>query len=74
MTDMGLTEYCQHLDHLDVGKLGEQLNTLKTNTASLAPYVKRKAEEYRVALDEQYSLLLKDICGRPPQGGFRVAA
>ena len=72
MADMGLPEYCQHLDHLDIGKLSEQLKRLESNTTSLASYVKRRTEEHRGALDEQYSLILNDICDRPPRRGIRL--
>ena len=65
MTDMGLPEYCQHLDDLDVGKLIEQLKSLEKTTTSHLSYVKRKMEEYRMALDAQYSIILNDIGGLP---------
>jgi polysaccharide pyruvyl transferase WcaK-like protein len=74
MADMGLPEYCQHLDHLDVGKLSAQLQKLERDTISLTSCVKRKTEEYRRALDEQYSLILNEICDRPLRHGLRLAS
>ncbi len=58
MVEVGLGEYCQHLDRLDVSVLIEQFKRLERDAKSLMPGVREKAEEYRKALDRQYELIL----------------
>jgi polysaccharide pyruvyl transferase WcaK-like protein len=60
VADLGLTEYSQHLDHLDVDRLIEQFMQLEKNAEKLLPSIRKKAIEYRKALDEQYSLIFHD--------------
>jgi polysaccharide pyruvyl transferase WcaK-like protein len=54
MAGVGLGEYCQHIERLDVPRLVAQFIELGGNTARFKPYARQKAEEYRLALDEQY--------------------
>jgi len=54
MAAVGLAEYCQDIDHLDVHKLVEQFVTLEGKTEILKPHIQQKTEEYRGVLDEQY--------------------
>jgi polysaccharide pyruvyl transferase WcaK-like protein len=57
MGAMGLDRYCQRIDQLDVGRLTEQFDELKTSIALLRPAILSKASQYREELDEQYRLL-----------------
>jgi polysaccharide pyruvyl transferase WcaK-like protein len=61
MSGVGLPEYCQHIDHFDADKLTELFKELEKNTGSLKPQIKKKTEEYRMALDEQYSFIFNNV-------------
>jgi polysaccharide pyruvyl transferase WcaK-like protein len=61
MAGVGLAEYCQHIDHLDLDKLVEQFIELEKNVKNLRPCIKQKIEEYRNALDEQYAFIFKGM-------------
>jgi polysaccharide pyruvyl transferase WcaK-like protein len=61
MAGMGLAEYCQDIDQLDVGRLIEQFIKLQKNADNLRPQIKRRVEEFRKALDEQYNFIFKDV-------------
>ncbi len=54
MSGVGLAEYCQTIDDLDVQRLVAQFIKLEQNREVLKPLIEQKAEEYRKALDEQY--------------------
>jgi polysaccharide pyruvyl transferase WcaK-like protein len=55
MAGVGLAPYCQDIDHLDIVELIAQFNTLEENAESLKPQIQQKTDDYRKALDEQYS-------------------
>jgi polysaccharide pyruvyl transferase WcaK-like protein len=57
MTEIGLTEYCLPLANLNFDNLINKLVKLEKNAEELRHYIKRKTEEYRRTLDEQYSLI-----------------
>jgi polysaccharide pyruvyl transferase WcaK-like protein len=61
MAEVGLGEYCQYLDRLDVSMLIEQFKRLERDAASLMQGVTEKAEEYRRALDRQYEFILNGV-------------
>jgi polysaccharide pyruvyl transferase WcaK-like protein len=61
MTQMGLPEYCQDFHSLDAQKLVEQFQELERNAGKLRPMIRRKAEELRKLLDEQYEVVLKGL-------------
>jgi polysaccharide pyruvyl transferase WcaK-like protein len=61
MDAVGLSKYCQHIDHLDVDKLIDQLIEIEKNAEDLRPYIKQKTEEYRQDLDRQYAVIFKDV-------------
>lgn len=54
MEGMGLAGYCQTLDELEVPALTERFLEAERNSAALKASIKLRAEEYRLALDEQY--------------------
>jgi len=61
MSQMGLSEYCQDINHLKPERLIEQFCQLEKNAASLRPMIRQKAEGCRKALDEQYHLILQNL-------------
>lgn len=61
MAGIGLAEYCQHIDHFDADKLTGLFTKIAKNAGSLKPRIKKKTEEYRMALDEQYSFIFNNV-------------
>jgi polysaccharide pyruvyl transferase WcaK-like protein len=61
MQDMGLQEYCQDIKQLNASKLIEQFCQLEKNVETLKPMIKEKVAECRRSLDEQYSLIFKEL-------------
>jgi polysaccharide pyruvyl transferase WcaK-like protein len=61
MQDMGLQEYCQDIKQLNAEKLIEQFCKLEKNAGSLRQMIRAKVTDCRKALDEQYSLIFKDL-------------
>jgi hypothetical protein len=61
MTEIGLPGYCLPLANLDFDDLIDRVVRLEKNADALKPYIKHKTEEYRRALDEQYSLIFKGV-------------
>lgn len=61
MSQMGLADYCEDINHLQADRLIEQFGRLKENADSLKAMLKEKVEERRDALDEQYSAILQVI-------------
>ncbi len=58
---VGLTEFSQDIEHIDVDKLISQFMELERNAATLKPHLERRTEAYRKALDEQYDHIFKSI-------------
>ena len=61
MEEMGLSEYCQDINHIDAGRLIEQFQQLQRNADKLKSLIRQKVEQSREALDEQYSLIFKNV-------------
>ena len=61
MKDMGLSEYCQDINHMNTGKLIDQFQDLQSNAGQLKSLIKQRVEQSRTALDEQYRLIFKNI-------------
>lgn len=55
MGDLGLSEYCQHIDRLDVERLKGQFIEFKAKSVTILSSVQRKTQEYRMSLEEQYA-------------------
>jgi polysaccharide pyruvyl transferase WcaK-like protein len=68
MRQMGLLEYCQDINDLQADRLIEQVCSLEENAERLRPLIKHKTEEFRRALDEQYSFILKKLNLCPGNG------
>jgi len=60
---VGLAEYCHDTDHLDVERLTAQIVELEKQAGDLRPHLKQKVEEYRNALEEQYSRIFNNSLG-----------
>ena len=61
MEGMGLSDYCQDINHMNADRLIEQFQDVERNAEKLKPVIRQKVEESRKALDEQYSLILKCV-------------
>jgi polysaccharide pyruvyl transferase WcaK-like protein len=61
MSQMGLSEYCQDINHLNVDRLIAQFRDLETNAETLKARIKHKTQESRRALDEQYNHIFREI-------------
>jgi polysaccharide pyruvyl transferase WcaK-like protein len=57
MRGVGLGEFCQDVDGLDVQKLVDQFTRLERNATAASSTIGRKRAEYRRALDEQYAAI-----------------
>jgi polysaccharide pyruvyl transferase WcaK-like protein len=57
MTEMGLAEYCQRIDELDVERLKTQFRHLVGNRTPATLAIRRKGAEYRQELNELYDSL-----------------
>ena len=74
MAEMGLAEYCQRIDDLDPGRLIEQFLALEERTETLAPYLAQKSEEYRAALERQYTAIFDRAPDRRPERGAHAVS
>ena len=63
MAALGLSEYCLAIDGLDVDRLTERFAEVEKNSEALKIYIKDKCEEYRRALDQQYSIIFSEPLG-----------
>jgi polysaccharide pyruvyl transferase WcaK-like protein len=61
MSQMGLGEYCQDINRLNTERLIRQFEDLERNAEKLKPVIRQKVEQFRKALDEQYSLIFKCV-------------
>jgi len=61
MAEVGLSEYCQDIDHLDIDRLIGQFCKLDKDAQSFAPQIRQKTEAYRRALDEQYAHIFNSV-------------
>ena len=59
MDGVGLGGFCQDIDHIDVDELIGKVIRLQENAPGIKLQIAREIEDYRVALDEQYELILK---------------
>jgi polysaccharide pyruvyl transferase WcaK-like protein len=59
MSEMGLSQYCHDINHMNSGRLIEQFEDLERNADKLKPLIRQKVEQSRKALDEQYNLIFK---------------
>jgi len=57
MNEMGLSEYCHDIGHMNAPKLIEQFQDLEKHSRQVKETIRESVEAQRRALDEQYSLL-----------------
>ena len=60
MDQMGLTDYCEDIHHLSADSLIERFVQVEENAQMLKDLIKRKVEQQRQALEEQYRIILKE--------------
>ena len=65
MQDMGLGQYCQTLDGLDLPRLLEQFLDLQKHAPALLPVMAARAAANRALLEEQYQLVLTGLGAAP---------
>jgi len=61
MTGLGLPNYCVPLRDLSVDVLIEHFRDLEENAGRLRPYIGRKVEQYREALEQEYSAIFSSV-------------
>jgi polysaccharide pyruvyl transferase WcaK-like protein len=61
MADMGLAEFCQHIEQLDVDRLIGQFTRMAADRALYERGIRDKAAAYTQRLAEQEQLLLKTV-------------
>ena len=71
MSEMGLSQYCHDINHMNAGRLIQQFQDVERNAEKLKLVIRQKVEESRKALDEQYSLIFKSVERTPGPEGFR---
>jgi polysaccharide pyruvyl transferase WcaK-like protein len=59
MRGVGLAEFCQDIESIDIEKLIAKVTSLRENVHSIEVRIARETETYRVALDEQYERIFK---------------
>jgi len=67
MAGVGMGEYCQNVDQLDVDLLLEQFLELEKNAGMVKSLIERKVEDYRKALDQQYAHIFNHLCAAAPR-------
>jgi polysaccharide pyruvyl transferase WcaK-like protein len=61
MSDIGLAEYCHDINRMNSAKLIQQFQDLEKNAEKLKPGIRRRVEQSRNALDQQYKLVFADL-------------
>lgn len=54
ITEIGLGEFCQDIEHIDIEGLVGQITRLEEHSENIRSEIDQRIEEYRKALDEQY--------------------
>lgn len=62
MAQMGLSEYAQDINWMDSGRLVERFLLLQQNSDDVRRIIGNEVEVCRRALDEQYAIVLSEIC------------
>ena len=61
MSEMGLSQYCHDINHMNADRLMEQFQDVERNAEKLKLVIRQKVEQSRKALEEQYRLIFKGI-------------
>lgn len=64
LAGFGLAQYCMPLENLDSGSLISRFGQLQSDAARLKAHIAEKVDEYREALDEQYTSVFAVGWGR----------
>jgi polysaccharide pyruvyl transferase WcaK-like protein len=67
MAGVGLAEYCQRIDQLDVGRLIEQFDELEQKTGIVKPLIEQRTGEYGRALEQQYTHIFNHLPPASPR-------
>jgi polysaccharide pyruvyl transferase WcaK-like protein len=59
MSDLGITQFCQDIENIDVKNLVLQLAALETNADNLTGELARRTAGYREALEKQYEKIFR---------------
>ena len=59
MNGVGLGEFCQDIEHIDVEELIGKVVKLQKNAPGIKLQIAQETESYRIALDEQYERILR---------------
>ena len=71
MRAVGLADYCQTVDDIDVRRLVEQFQRLEKNEDSLRAVIVERVAANRASLEEQYDLIVRSVCGLLPSHRLR---
>ncbi len=76
MNQMGLSQYCQDINHLNADRLIAQFCQLQQNAGRVKRLIQEKVSASRDALDEQYSTIFDHVCPQlerpaPPSAEFQ---
>ncbi len=66
LTEMGLADFCQHIDHLDVELLQSQTSRLISGRAELEPIIRATCARFKTRLVEQEDRLARLIRDNSP--------
>jgi ribosomal protein S3AE len=61
MNAMGLSRYCLDINDLNADRLIQKFCDLETNADQMKPLIRKKAREFREALNEQYTYIFSDM-------------
>jgi polysaccharide pyruvyl transferase WcaK-like protein len=61
MASVGLSEFCQDIEHIEIDKLTQQLTALKQNAENIRLRIGQATEENRTALDAQFDHIFKCV-------------
>jgi polysaccharide pyruvyl transferase WcaK-like protein len=73
MNGVGLGEFCQAIEHIDVDELIGKVVRLRENGPGIKLQIARETESYRLALDEQYERVLK-VLSQPLSKSRKIPA
>jgi polysaccharide pyruvyl transferase WcaK-like protein len=61
MSAVGLSEFCHHIEHIEIDRLAEQVGALEENADSVRPRIEQTTEENRAALDAQFDQIFRHV-------------
>ena len=65
MNEMGSSEYCHDINHMNADTLIEQFQALVRNADDVKQMILQRVETSKLALDEQYELIFGDLTDQP---------